>query len=69
MFYGRRILDIPDGKPKWTGLNNGSELMEEAVTPRQEQESEELESKKRKLSEREDTSTAKENGQKTEEQL
>ena len=49
MFYGRRILDIPDGKPKWTGLNNDSELMEEAVTPKQEEEAQELENKKRKL--------------------
>lgn len=31
MFYTRRILDINDGKPKWTGINNGSELM--ADTP------------------------------------
>lgn len=31
MFYTRRVLDINDGKPKWTGINNGSELM--ADTP------------------------------------
>jgi hypothetical protein len=29
MFYGRRVVDIPDGKPKWSGINNESELMEE----------------------------------------
>ncbi|KAL8822107.1 MAG: hypothetical protein Q9191_007150 [Dirinaria sp. TL-2023a] len=26
MFYPRRVLDINDGKPKWTGLNDVSEL-------------------------------------------
>ncbi len=31
MFYSQRVVDIPDGKPKWTGLNNESELM--ADTP------------------------------------
>lgn len=30
MFYGRRVLDIPDGKPKWTGLNNKSDLIEDS---------------------------------------
>lgn len=32
MFYGRRVLDIPDGKPKWTGINEGpeSELCEDS---------------------------------------
>lgn len=23
------MVDIPDGKPKWTGLNNDSELIED----------------------------------------
>ncbi len=27
MFYSQRVVDIPDGKPKWTGLNDQSELM------------------------------------------
>lgn len=27
MFYPRRIVDIPDGKPKWSGINNDSELV------------------------------------------
>ena len=26
MFYPRRVLDIPDGKPKWTGINDQSDL-------------------------------------------
>ena len=32
MFYTRRVLDIPDGKPKWTGVNEGpeSELIEDS---------------------------------------
>lgn len=29
MFYGQRVVDIPDGKPKWSGINDDSELMEE----------------------------------------
>ncbi|KAI9787312.1 MAG: hypothetical protein M1816_007660 [Peltula sp. TS41687] len=27
MFYTQRVVDIPDGKPKWTKLNDESELM------------------------------------------
>lgn len=30
MFYPRRILDINDGKPKWSGINNDSELIEDS---------------------------------------
>lgn len=26
MFYGQRLLDIPDGKPKWTGISGESDL-------------------------------------------
>jgi hypothetical protein len=29
IFYSRRVLDIPDGKPKWTELDEKSELMED----------------------------------------
>ena len=27
MFYTQRLVDIPDGLPKWTGINKDSELM------------------------------------------
>ncbi|MCJ1297735.1 hypothetical protein MMC08_000523 [Hypocenomyce scalaris] len=30
MFYGQRVVDIPDGKPKWTGINDQSELIEDS---------------------------------------
>jgi len=30
MFYGQRVMDIPDGLPKWTGLSNDSELIEDS---------------------------------------
>ncbi len=30
MFYPRRIVDIPDGKPKWTGISGESELIEDS---------------------------------------
>ncbi|MCJ1441077.1 MAG: hypothetical protein MMC23_001563 [Stictis urceolatum] len=29
MFYNRRVIDVKDGKPKWTGLNESSELIDE----------------------------------------
>lgn len=51
MFYTRRILDINDGKPKWSGISNESELIED--TPEQD--------KKRKREEE----AAEENGQKS----
>lgn len=31
IFYGQRVVDLPDGKPKWSGLNDKSEMMEEEV--------------------------------------
>lgn len=51
MFYPRRILDINDGKPKWSGINNQSELI--ADTPeehkkRKREEAEEKENKEKK---------------------
>ncbi|KAK3702474.1 hypothetical protein LTR37_014836 [Vermiconidia calcicola] len=30
MFYGQRVLDVPDGLPKWTGINETSELIEDS---------------------------------------
>jgi len=30
MFYGQRVVDIPDGKPKWTGKNDDSDLIEDS---------------------------------------
>lgn len=30
MFYPKRIVDIPDGLPKWTGINDQSELCEDS---------------------------------------
>ncbi|KAK5161599.1 hypothetical protein LTR04_004092 [Oleoguttula sp. CCFEE 6159] len=30
MFYGQRVMDIPDGLPKWTGLNDESDLIEDS---------------------------------------
>ena len=32
MFYPRRALDINDGKPKWTGINDASELIADSPT-------------------------------------
>ena len=30
MFYGQRVMDIPDGLPKWAGLSGESELIEDS---------------------------------------
>lgn len=30
VFYGQRVMDIPDGLPKWLGLNNESDLLEDS---------------------------------------
>jgi len=30
MFYNQRVIDIPDGLPKWTGINGSSDLIEDS---------------------------------------
>jgi hypothetical protein len=48
MFYGNRVVDIPDGKPKWSGLNDQSDLIEDSppdLKRKREEEKEEEESK------------------------
>lgn len=30
MFYGQRVMDIPDGLPKWSGINEESDLIEDS---------------------------------------
>lgn len=30
MFYGQRVMDIPDGLPKWSGLSEDSDLIEDS---------------------------------------
>ena len=30
LFYSQRVIDIPDGLPKWTGLDKKSELIEDS---------------------------------------
>ncbi|PYH90094.1 hypothetical protein BO71DRAFT_422514 [Aspergillus ellipticus CBS 707.79] len=29
IFYGQRVVDVPDGKPKWAGLDGQSDLLDE----------------------------------------
>lgn len=29
IFYGKRVLDIPDGKPKWSGIDEQSDLLDD----------------------------------------
>lgn len=29
LFYPQRVVDLPDGKPKWSGLDDKSELLDE----------------------------------------
>ena len=30
MFYGQRVMDIPDGLPKWSGISGDSDLIEDS---------------------------------------
>jgi hypothetical protein len=30
MFYERRVVDIPDGLPKWSGMSGESDLIEDS---------------------------------------
>jgi hypothetical protein len=30
MFYEKRLMDIPDGLPKWSGMQGESELIEDS---------------------------------------
>jgi len=30
MFYGQRVMDVPDGLPKWSGLSGESDLIEDS---------------------------------------
>ncbi|KAL7810256.1 Mss4-like protein [Trichoderma aethiopicum] len=30
LFYPQRVVDLPDGKPKWSGIDDKSELLDEA---------------------------------------
>lgn len=30
MFYGERVMDVPDGLPKWEGMADKSELIEDS---------------------------------------
>jgi len=30
MFYSKRIVDIPDGTPKWSGMQDDSDLIEDS---------------------------------------
>ena len=45
MFYEQRLVDIPDGLPKWSGMSGQSDLIEdspvEAVKKRKREENEE----------------------------
>lgn len=49
MFYPRRVLDINDGRPKWSGISGSSELIadspEESKQHRKRQKIEEEEEK------------------------
>ena len=30
MFYPQRMVDIPDGKPKWSGIDGQTDLIEDS---------------------------------------
>jgi len=47
MFYHQRVVDIPDGKPKWKGLNDASDLIEDSPPELKKRKREEDEKAKR----------------------
>ncbi|MCJ1335917.1 hypothetical protein MMC09_001191 [Bachmanniomyces sp. S44760] len=48
MFYPQRCLDIPDGKPKWTGLDGQSDLIEDSPPELKKRKREESDEQKKK---------------------
>ncbi|KAI9822598.1 MAG: hypothetical protein M1827_000317 [Pycnora praestabilis] len=52
MFYGSRSLDIPDGKPKWSGINDQSDLLDDDVDPGLKRKREEVEEENKKKAEK-----------------
>lgn len=46
MFYEQRLVDIPDGLPKWSGMSGKSELIEDSPP-------EEVKNRKREIVEEE----------------
>ena len=61
MFYSSRVVDVPDGKPKWTGMNGSSDLIEdsppELVKKRKHEQMEEEEDKAKESKEGNDGET------------
>ncbi|KAK0935994.1 hypothetical protein LTR29_012455 [Friedmanniomyces endolithicus] len=47
MFYEQRVMDIPDGLPKWSGINDDSDLIEDSP-PEEVKENERKREQKRK---------------------
>lgn len=58
MFYEQRLLDIPDGLPKWAGMQKKSELIGDSPP-------EEIKKRKREMEEEEEEETE-EDGEKDE---
>lgn len=57
MFYEQRVMDIPDGLPKWSGLNDKSDLIEDSprdAVKKHERERAKNQTKKRKQEEEDD---------------
>ena len=48
MFYSHRVVDIPDGKPKWSGMQNDSDLIEDTPKDLKRKRAEETEEQKKK---------------------
>lgn len=54
MFYGQRVVDIPDGKPKWTGINDQSDLIEDSPPELKKRKREEAEQEEAKDDKKDD---------------
>ena len=48
MFYPRRVIDISDGKPKWSGISGESELVADTPEDHKKRKREEVEQKEEK---------------------
>lgn len=58
MFYGERAIDIPDGLPKWSGMKDKSDLIEDSPEEAKE------EYEKKKAEEEKEEKEEKEKGEK-----
>lgn len=62
MFYPQRVVDIKDGKPKWTRLSDDSDLLDEDGNPLAEEDNKRKKKEIEEANERNSKRQKKENG-------